>query len=481
MTKKTKILIATDSARIHTGLAETCRLVYKRLIEKYPDHYEIEQLGWFHNEKGPEKVPWKIHPTNIIREQGKPPQLDQGDRYGQRTFEFIRSQFQPDIVWTNGDLWCFDHLLNSPTRNSFRLCCYYTIDGSPYFGTHLEAGVKSDWGNKLAKTDRLAVLTESGVDTLHNSCPEIKDKHIDVVYHPVDIDRFTVLSDEQKHSLRDKMYPPTMPRDAFVLGWVGRNQFRKMNFKMWEVMHYMKFGDYIVCDDCERVTVQEYDHAARQSRVIGKLMKYDADYDYQHCWHCKSKNVKQGVPHDDIYLWMHMNQKDPGWKPDSMSEMYDVKDRITYTQGLKSSEGLPPEVLAQLISSWDGLLYLSGGEGFGVPAFEAMMAGVPIIYTNYSSHADFCKHGGLPVRVDFIPELGLSIHRSIADTNHAVERCLEAYNDRAAFKALGDKGRAFTETKTIDVIVDQWHGIFQEMMEQPLATEDAQHVYTEVV
>ena len=192
MNKKTKILISTDSAQIHTGLAETCRLVFKGLLDKYPDHYEIEQLGWFHNEKGPEKVPWKIHQTHVIQEPGKPPQLDQSDRYGQRTFEHIRAKTNPDIVWTNGDLWCFDHVLNSPTRNTFRLCCYYTIDGSPYFGTHIESGVKSEWGSKLAKTDRLAVLTEWGEEVLHNSCPEIADKDIDVIYHPVDIKRFKV-------------------------------------------------------------------------------------------------------------------------------------------------------------------------------------------------------------------------------------------------------------------------------------------------
>ena len=266
-----------------------------------------------------------------------------------------------------------------------------------------------------------------------------------------------------------------------MLGWVGRNQFRKMNFKMWEVMHYIKFGDYIQCEDCGRVTVKEWDHAARTQRPVGKLMKYDADYDYSHCWHCKSENVVNGTPKEDVYLWMHMNKNDPGWKTDSMGELWDVNDRITFTQGLQSAKGLPPDVLAKLISSWDGLLYLSGGEGFGVPAFEAMMSGLPVIYTNYSSHADFCKHGGLPVRVDFIPELGLSINRSIADTNHAVQQFLRAYNDRDAFKELGLQGRKFTETKTIDVIVDQWHGIFQEMMKESLPSETGEHVYTEVV
>jgi glycosyltransferase involved in cell wall biosynthesis len=492
MQQKIKLLIVTDSAKIHTGLAETSRLVYKRLLEKYPNHYHIEQLGWFHQPDGPEDIPWTIHQTNVIKHKDRPPELDNTDRYGQRTFEHIRAQFQPDIVWTNGDLWCFDHMLNSPTRNTFRLCCYYTIDGSPYFGSHIVSGKESEWGSKLARTDRLAVLTEWGVDTLKNSCPEIKDKHIDVVYHPVDLNRFKPFTKEEKENFRKVKYPPQIPRDAFVLGWIGRNQFRKMNFKMWQVMHYLKFGDYIECSDCGKITHKEIDQALSVSRsdwsskdlplrASNSLMTYDKGYDYEYCWHCNSKNIVNGTPIDDIYLWMNMNKEDPGFKPNSMTEIYHVSDRIIYTEGLQNSRGLPPAELAKLISSWDGMLYLSGGEGFGVPAFEALMSGIPVIYTNYSSHADFCKHGGLPVRVNFIPELGLSIQRSIADTDHAIQQCLVAYRNRTDFAELGAKGRAFTETKDLDTIVDQWHTIFQEMMQKPTQTVSGEHIYASTI
>jgi len=479
--RKTKILISTDSARIHTGLAETCRLVFRRLLEKYPNQYDVEQLGWFHfnAEKG-EEVPWKIHQTHVKQGPDGSKEIDQADKYGQRSFESVRYKFNPDIVWTNGDLWCFDHVLNSPTRNTFRLCCYYTIDGTPYYGSKLERDKETEWGSKLAKSDRIAVLTEWGRDVL-GALPELKNRQIDVVYHPVDIDRFKVYNREEKVKLRSQMYPPTMPHDAFVFGWVGRNQFRKMNFKMWEVMHYLKFGDYIECEDCGRITVKEWDHAKMESREVGKLMKYDADYDYSECAHCKSKNVKQGTPIEDVYLWLHMNRTDPGWNTNSMAQMYKVEDRITFTNGIQASKGLPPDVLAKLIGTWDGMMYLSGGEGFGIPAFESLMAGVPTIYTNYSSHADYCKHGGLPVRVDFIPELGLTIHRSIADTNHAVEQCLWAYRNQDKFAELGLKGRKFTETKTIDVIVDQWHQMFQEMMEKPLPIDSQEMIYAQNV
>jgi glycosyltransferase involved in cell wall biosynthesis len=127
------------------------------------------------------------------------------------------------------------------------------------------------------------------------------------------------------------------------------------------------------------------------------------------------------------------------------------------------------------------MLYLSGGEGFGIPAFEAMMCGVPLIYTNYSSHADFCKYGGLPVRVDFIPEMAFGIHRSMADTNHAVEQCMYAYNNRDKFKELGLNGRSFALTKTLDTIVDSWHNMFQEEMNKPLPINSSEKIYSQLV
>ena len=477
--KKTKLLISTDSATIHTGLAETCRLVFRRLLELYPDQYEIEQLGWFHADKGPEEVPWKIHRTEVKSNNGVN-SFSPEDKYGQKSFEFVKNQFKPDIVWCNGDLWCFSHLLNSITRNSFRLCVYHTIDGSPYFGTNIEPGIKSDWGAQLAKSDEVVTLTEWGSETL-SALPELKDKDIKVIYHPSDVDRFKVLTPEQKKAAREKIYPTAIDKDAFVLGWVGRNQFRKMNFKMWEVLHYMKFGDYIECNDCGKITVKEWDRATMKSREVGKLMQYDANYDYSTCSHCSSDSVSEGTPLDDVYLWMHTSKSDPGWKLDSMDAIWDVKDKISYTAGLQGAKGLPPDVLAQLISTWDGLLYLSGGEGFGVPAFESILSGVPVIHTNYSSHADFCKHGGLPVRVTFIPELQLSIDRAIADINHAVEQCLWAYHNRDEFRKLGLKGREFAETKTVDVIVNQWHELFQDMMAKPIAIEGGAKIFSNTI
>jgi len=473
-----KLLLNTDSAVIHTGLAETTRLVFRRLLEKYPGKYIIEQLGWFHmpQHNSAEKVPWKIHNT-IINNNG----FDQDDKYGQKSFERVRAAFKPDIVYVNGDLWCFEHMLNSPTRNTFRLITYYTIDGEPYYGFNYNPGVSSDWGTKLSKADALVVLSKYGRHVLKGSCPELKDTNIHVIYHPSDLNRFHPVPLDELQEYRRSVYAPGIPVDTFIMGWVGRNQFRKQNYKMWETLHHIKHGDYIECNNCNRITRFEIDRSTRLPRKIGTLRLYDPDYDYKSCWYCKSTDIVQGTPLSDVLLWMHMNKTDPGWRVPDLVNQWDIADKIIHPSYIDRAFGLPPEELATLIASWDCMLYLSGGEGFGIPVVESMASGVPVIYTNYSSHAELAENGGIPVRCDLIPELAFSINRSMADTNDAIAKVLWAYRNREELKALGYKGREWCEKQSIDIIVDKWDKIFTETMKCEIGVNSSSKLYADVI
>lgn len=471
-----RLLLSTDSPALHTGLAETTRLVFNRLLEKYPGKYNIEQIAWFHDPKGPEKVNWKLYPTRADKGQYAPQ-----DKYGQESFDRVLVESKPDIVYSNGDLWCFDHILQHPMRNTYRFVAYYTIDGAPYWGNGFEPGKHTEWGSKLMKADEVVVLTEFGEETLKSSMPEMAKKNVEVIYHPIDANRFKPLNEEQKLERRSRIWGPGIPDDAFVLGWIGRNQFRKQNYKMWEVMHHIVHGNYITCNHCKKVTRFEWDRSKMEPREVGRLRLYDADYDYSYCWYCLSEDIEKAQPINDFWLWTHMNKSDPGWRIDDHTAMWKIKDRLVYTPGLAPAAGLAPEKLAELIATWDGLLYLSGGEGFGIPPFEGMLSGIPIIYTNYSSHADFSQHGGLPVRCDMIPEMNFGIHRAYADVNHAIEQCLWAYNNRVVFKGLGMKGRAWAEQKTLDGIVDQWDAKFTKMMEKPIGVQSTELIYGESV
>ena len=72
---------------------------------------------------------------------------------------------------------------------------------------------------------------------------------------------------------------------------------------------------------------------------------------------------------------------------------------VHYTENCKFKAALAPADMPTLYNLWDCFLYLSGGEGFGIPAWEAMCASLPVVHTNYSSHSEFLRkaNGGIPI------------------------------------------------------------------------------------
>jgi hypothetical protein len=420
-------------------------------------------------------VPWPIYPTKI-NQTPQGPQIEHNDRYGQQTFPGILDSVKPDIVFGYGDLWTFDHILDSPSRNKFRLVCYYTVDGQPYFG-HLKPDGRTAWGKQLARADKLVTLSHFGKDTLVDGCKELANHDISVRYHPLNLGMFTTRTESQIMELRDQMLPKGAPRDCFLVGWLGRNQFRKQNFKLWELEHYMVHGDYLECRDCKQVTLKEWNHSARRTKnpktrkFTDAITLYDPEYDYSYCWHCKGSNITEGVPDDKFYMWFHMAKSDPGYHPDLHERMWSVAHRSIYTNNTNGLVGISREDIVNLIACWDCMYYPSGGEGFGNPPFECMAAGTPVVFSNYSAHAEFCKFGGLPVRVTYQPEQHHAIMRSSVDTNHAIEQMLKLRRSKELAEELGRKGRAHAFQFSTAHMVSSWDKIFTEVMQEPLPVE----------
>jgi glycosyltransferase involved in cell wall biosynthesis len=123
------------------------------------------------------------------------------------------------------------------------------------------------------------------------------------------------------------------------------------------------------------------------------------------------------------------------------------------------------------------MLYPSGGEGFGNPAAESMAAGTPVVYSDYSSHAEFCQFGGLPIRCQYIPELNNGIQRAMVDTNHAIEQLLKLIRDPAYRDKLGEQGRNYMTQFSIPYMIDPWNNIFTEVA----ARDTSKRLYTTLI
>ncbi len=210
----------------------------------------------------------------------------------------------------------------------------------------------------------------------------------------------------------------------------------------------------------------------------------------------------------DAYLWLHMpEERDEAWPVRILEQQFALKRGrdIHYTEGYAIKAGLAPADMPGLYNLWDvllylsggegfglpaweaiyaikaglapadmpalynlgdALLYLSGGEGFGLPAWEAMCCELPVIYTNYSSHGEFLglANAGLPVGGVVQPERETCIWRMIADEAQVIEAVRSLYFDGALRARLGANGRAFAKRYALEVQAERWHHTFQRVV-----------------
>jgi glycosyltransferase involved in cell wall biosynthesis len=96
-----------------------------------------------------------------------------------------------------------------------------------------------------------------------------------------------------------------------------------------------------------------------------------------------------------------------------------------------------------------------------------MCIGRPVIYTDYSSHAEFLGRAkaGLPVNGILQPEVKSCVWRMIADVPQALEAVRRLYFHRELASQLGSNGRAFVRDYTPAIQARKWHEMFQRVLQ----------------
>lgn len=123
--------------------------------------------------------------------------------------------------------------------------------------------------------------------------------------------------------------------------------------------------------------------------------------------------------------------------------------------------------MAELYSSFDVLLMLTRGEGFGIPLIEAQACGVPVIVTDFTAPSDLVGAGWkIPIAGKrFTP---MNSWWAEPDVDAAVEALEEAY---ALWKAgklrteMRSKARAFAEGFDFNLIIEKYWMPFLEEVE----------------
>lgn len=427
-----KVLICSYSPATFSSYGTIVADLWTRLAKT--GEFDVIQHAWFH---GPiaSPVPWKLVLTNG----------EDGDKFGAQSFDQVVSSVKPDVVWVLGDIYMFRYMLSAKRRLGFRLVVWTLTEGEP---------VDEDNIPFLKGADEVVAITKWAASKWQARA----GKQFRTIWHGVDTQVFSPVTEEQKTALRDKHSAGRIAKDDYLITFVGRNQARKRPWIPYIILHYLKTGAWGW--DANRVPI---------------LARWDPD----RRTHAQEQRIQTlASPIAEAKLWMHSHDEKREWSFERFEREWGLSGDVWYTEGLGPLTGLSKEMLADIYRASDVISMVSGSEGFGVPIIEAASCGVPSVYTDYSGCGEIgeeCK--GYPVPYDSWDNAKFTHVRWVnPNLAYAVEAFYRAWEDvrtRRTTDPMLFKNRLHEITKVKfdqDNIVAQWTQALREVVARPQIT-----------
>jgi len=312
------------------------RCTHAACDELHAAGHEVHVLG-INYYGDPHTYPYPIWPCFQPLDSGRDP-------FGSTRLPTMVRKLQPDVVVLLNDPWNVPAYMKALDADGEE----FALTGKagqadrnmpPVIGW-LAVDAKNQRGDGLNDLAHVVVWTQFAADELQaggyeGGCSVVHLGVDHTVYAPA----------EDKAECRRRTCPPDMPEDAFLVGVVGRNQPRK---RLDLTLEY--FADWVNRFDVDNA--QLYLHVAPTGDKgvdIGSLVRY----------HGLKNKVIVATPH--------------------------------------ISAGVSNEHMAMAYNAFDVYLSTSQGEGWGLPALEAMACGVPCVVPDWSGLGDWVGDAAVKV------------------------------------------------------------------------------------
>ena len=420
MTEPKRLLVLTDRPFLQTGYATIMNNILNYLTTK---GWECHSLS--HGYKGQTLVPgtqvsngmklnfW-IHGSSI-------------EPYAKELLEYYIKTIKPDIFLILLDTfmlypWLLDKDL-SPSLPVF----YFPSDGGE--------GLPTGCDKILKKMSRAVAMSKFG----QKQVLQYHGIKADYIPHAVETSNYFPLPQAK----RDEIKAVSGLAGKFVVGCVARNQPRKQMDR----------------------TLKAFKRFAQGKDDVVLLLHTDP-YDAARNFDMKTKIQQWGIQNKVLFTGMHWWN---GFDYKKMNDVYNVMDVF---------------------------FMLTTGEGFGVPIIEAQAAGIPQVVTDYTTTQELVLEdgqSGLGVRLvdcaedewnaldkwdlkqidSYLNDVGgtvtggYEVERGLASIRHAAEQLEKLYRHKELREQFAQAGvEKVKKLYNWDLVIEQWHKLFTEMVEK---------------
>ena len=423
MSKK-KILYHSDFSLVNTGFGKAARLILTHLYKT--GKYDIVHFCCGLTDNGNpefERLPWKSIGALSPLAQHKDPKMAQMSAYGAFTINEVMKREMPDVYIGVQDIWGCDFAINKSWFVPDNMAIWTTLDSVPILPSAVDAAkkIKNFW-----------CWSDFATKSLH----ELGHKHVKTLRGPLQTKDFYRLPDEVNLKNR-KLF--NIPEDAFIVGFVFRNQLRKSVPNLLE--GYKLFLD--------------------QNKSLRGKTKLLLHTNFAEGWGIQKLANELGVEQNDIITTYVCSKCGSfgvhNFKGQKINCPHCGEPESYNTTGVQT--GVSEEQLNQVYNLMDVYCHPFTSGGQEIPIQEAKLAEKVTLITNYSCGEDNClpESASIPLEWSSYREHGTEFIKASTDPKSIAEGLASVYNMAPQEKAdMGKKARDWVaENFSIEVIGKQ--------------------------
>ena len=355
---KKKILYHSDFSLLKTGFARTARLVLTHLHNT--GKYDIVHYccGVMDNNPAFGRLPWKsigTLPQDPLQQKrlARDPKLAKMTSYGAFNIDEVIKNEKPDVYLAVQDIWGINYAVEKEWFSEISSAIWTTLDSLPILPMAVETAKKTEnfWTWSSFAQEALAEIGVTHSKTLHG---------------PLDETQFYKLPEEERTQLRAKF---GLNKDAFIVGYVFRNQLRKSVPNL--LKGYKKFKE----ENKEgKFHLLLHTHFGEGWNILDLAAELEIDEsEILTTYFCK---------HCGLYFVARFQGQDLNC-PNCLSQ----SSLVTTSP----SNGVSEEQLNEIYNLMDVYCHPFTSGGQEIPIQEAKLCELTTLVTNYSCGTDMCK------------------------------------------------------------------------------------------